>query len=62
LDNFKSNSKQKVSLTFLAGIYEMNFEHFPCKYAENGFYTFLIVTEVEPILSINMINKRNWFK
>lgn len=51
-----------IPLTFLAGIYGMNFDHMPGTKAANGFYIFLLVTVFVTLLSIYMINRRNWFK
>lgn len=51
-----------IPLTFLAGIYGMNFDHMPGTKAPNGFYIFLLVTVFVTLLSIYMINRRNWFK
>ncbi len=51
-----------IPLTFLAGLYGMNFEHMPGTKSENGFYVFLAVTVLVTILSVYMINLRNWFK
>lgn len=51
-----------IPLTFLAGLYGMNFDHMPGTKAENGFYVFLATTVLVTILSIYMINRRNWFK
>jgi magnesium transporter len=50
-----------IPLTFLAGIYGMNFDHMPGTKAANGFYIFLLVTVFVTLLSIYMINRRNWF-
>lgn len=51
-----------IPLTFLAGIYGMNFDHMPGTKAANGFYIFLLVIVFVTLLSISMINRRNWFK
>lgn len=51
-----------IPLTFLAGIYGMNFDHMPGTKAANGFYIFLLATVFVTLLSIYMINRRNWFK
>lgn len=51
-----------IPLTFLAGLYGMNFDNMPGAKAENGFYIFMAIIGLITILSIFMINKRNWFK
>ncbi len=51
-----------IPLTFLAGIYGMNFDNLPGSKSENGFYIFLVVTVLISLLSIYMINRKNWFK
>ncbi|MEN8957714.1 MAG: CorA family divalent cation transporter [Flavobacteriales bacterium] len=51
-----------IPLTFLAGIYGMNFDNLPGSKAENGFYIFVATSIFITILSIYMINRKNWFK
>ncbi len=51
-----------IPLTFLAGIYGMNFDYLPGTKSENGFYIFLGATVLLSLISIYMINKKNWFK
>lgn len=51
-----------IPLTFLAGIYGMNFDKMPGTKNENGFFIFLGATVIITLLSIYMIKKRNWFK
>ena len=51
-----------IPLTFLAGIYGMNFDYLPGTKSENGFYIFLVATVLISIVSIVMINRKNWFK
>lgn len=51
-----------IPLTFLAGIYGMNFDYLPGSKSENGFYIFMIATVFITIISVIMINRKNWFK
>jgi magnesium transporter len=51
-----------IPLTFLAGIYGMNFDVLPGTKAENGFYYFLASSAVITILSIIFITRKKWLK
>jgi len=51
-----------IPLTFLAGIYGMNFDYLPGSKSEYGFYIFIIATVFITIISVIMINRKNWFK
>jgi magnesium transporter len=51
-----------IPLTFLAGLYGMNFDKMPGTKSENGFYIFLGITLLVSLVSLYMIKKRNWFK
>lgn len=51
-----------IPLTFLAGIYGMNFDYIPETKSEYGYFILLGVMLVITLLTLYMIKKRNWFK
>lgn len=68
--NLKMNEIMKVlavvttimaPLTFIAGIYGMNFDHMPELHSKNGYYYTLIVMLVMLIGMIMLFKKKKWF-
>ena len=51
-----------IPLTFLAGIYGMNFDYIPETKSQYGYFILLGVMLVITLLTLFMIKKRNWFK
>ena len=51
-----------IPLTFLAGIYGMNFDELPGSKSEYGFYYFILASFLITGLAIFMIKRKNWFK
>ena len=51
-----------IPLTFLAGIYGMNFDFMPGTKSENGFYYFIGASLLITALAIILIKRKNWFK
>ena len=50
-----------IPLTFLAGIYGMNFEYIPELHYKNGYFILLGVMAVLAVLLIFLFRKKNWF-
>ena len=50
-----------IPLTFLAGIYGMNFKNIPELEYENGYYILLSVMLLVTIVSIYIFKKKKWF-
>lgn len=50
-----------IPLTFLAGIYGMNFEYIPELHYRNGYFILLGVMAVLAVLLILLFRKKNWF-
>lgn len=50
-----------IPLTFIAGIYGMNFEHMPELKYENGYYTILIIMFIIVVGMMIYFKKRKWF-
>ena len=49
-----------VPLTFLAGIYGMNFEYIPELKAENGYFILLSVMAVISVVLLIVFKKKRW--
>ena len=49
-----------VPLTFLAGIYGMNFEYIPELKAENGYFILLGVMAVVSVVLLVVFKKKRW--
>tara|TARA_R110002096_G_scaffold276109_1_gene469885 strand:- start:97785 stop:98762 length:978 start_codon:yes stop_codon:yes gene_type:complete len=50
-----------IPLTFLAGIYGMNFENMPELKTQNGYFILLAVMALISIISIWIVSKKKWF-
>lgn len=50
-----------IPLTFIVGVYGMNFEHMPELKYENGYYTVILVMILIVILMVLYFKKRKWF-
>ncbi|SDR71668.1 magnesium transporter [Polaribacter sp. KT25b] len=50
-----------IPLTFLAGIYGMNFENIPELKAKNGYYILLVVMVIITIISVWYFKRKKWF-
>jgi magnesium transporter len=50
-----------IPLTFLAGIYGMNFEYMPELQWKNGYFIFLGLMLVVTIISIIIFKRKKWF-
>ena len=51
-----------IPLTFIAGIYGMNFENMPELRSENGYFITLLVMAIIAVSSVLYFNKKGWFK
>lgn len=50
-----------IPLTFIVGVYGMNFEHMPELKYENGYYTVILVMILIGMLMVLYFKKRKWF-
>lgn len=50
-----------IPLTFLAGIYGMNFKNMPELDTENGYFVLLSIMAVITIVSVWIVSKKKWF-
>jgi magnesium transporter len=50
-----------IPLTFIVGVYGMNFEHMPELKYQNGYYTVIGVMVVIGIIMVFYFKKRKWF-
>jgi magnesium transporter len=50
-----------IPLTFIAGIYGMNFQHMPELQYQNGYYIVIGVMAVIGIIMMFYFRKRKWF-
>ena len=55
-----SRSKTSVSLTFLTGLYGMNFDHMPELHWAFSYYGLLVVMGVMVLGQVIYFRKRNW--
>lgn len=51
-----------IPLTFLAGIYGMNFDNIPETKTENGYFILLGFMLLVTLVTLYMIKRKNWFK
>ena len=50
-----------IPLTFVVGVYGMNFDNMPEIHAQNGYYVVMVVMSVIALLMIAYFKKKDWF-
>ena len=50
-----------MPLTFVVGVYGMNFDNMPEIHTQNGYYVVMVVMSVIALLMIAYFKKKDWF-